>query len=240
MSNDIRREKRYPYPLPVTLTTGKVTDETRTRDVSFNGVFVFSELLVKLRQLVRLDVQLPWQEVSLTVHAMVVHLEESDTQPGVGLQFFGVGKSERETWNTFVNQVRQGVAERDLEAWDADIAPPRRDDERRDWGRFDTVLEVRLRTLDELVTLYTRDVSKGGMFLSTDLPLQPGADLLLEVVHPDTSQVHDLRAVVRRQVDGTGVGVEFVGLDQGARERFWGFVSDHLEWLGGEDLVLLE
>ena len=114
MSNaDIRREKRYPYPLETRLTTGKKTVETKTRDVSFNGVFVFSDLLAKLRQLVRLDMDLPWQEVTLTVHAMVVHLEEADSESGVGLQFFGVGKSGRETWNRFVDQVRQGVAERD-------------------------------------------------------------------------------------------------------------------------------
>lgn len=242
-----RRDQRYPYPLPVKLTWRRQTEHTTAKDVSFNGMFLPTSRDFALRQLVKLDTTLPWQDLLLSMHGMVVHLARSESAEvyshGVGVQFFGMGKDDREAWERFVEQVRQGVAALDDEGWLARVRMPEIPPEKRQFGRFVALLEVRADTLGQLVTMYTRDVSKGGMFLRTEATFAIGDLLHLSIVHPDTDEIFKLRGLVRRCVQDhgvQGVGVEFIGMTDGKREEFWRFVSDYLEELGAEELVPLE
>jgi uncharacterized protein (TIGR02266 family) len=110
------------------------------------------------------------------------------------------------------------------------LAPPDAlDPVRREHPRFAASLALELRTVDELRTLYTRDVSHGGMFIVTDLVLAPGTALVIEVVHPITRAVFMLEAEVRRASapgEAPGLGVEFVGVDDARRSAFIDFVRD--------------
>jgi len=241
-----RRDRRYPYPLPVKLTWRRRVEHTTARDVSFNGMFLPTSLQIALRQLVRLDLELPWDELLVSMHAMVVHVAHSasaeDHEHGIGVQFFGLGKSEKEAWLRFVERVRQGVAELDSEGWTVRLRRPQPKPERRQFGRFAALFEVRATHLGELVTMYTRDVSKGGMFLKTEVALGVGDLLHLTIHHPDTDESFSLRGLVRRQVsepEMLGVGVEFLGMTDAKREEFWRFVSDHLDEIGEDDLLPL-
>lgn len=68
--------------------------------------------------------------------------------------------------------------------------------------------------------LFTRDLSRGGLLLGTDLDLPVGASLLLHVAHPTTGDLVDLEAVVRhrlREPEYAGLGVSFVRLDDARR-----------------------
>ncbi len=113
--------------------------------------------------------------------------------------------------------------------------------ENRRFHRFPIVLEVWPRNLDELMRMYSRDVSVGGMFLPTarDIPLS--SELRLEIRHPHAESVFPLTAVVRRRSEQPlGIGVEFVGLDDRRRRQFFEFIHAPLPAAEADDLELFE
>jgi type IV pilus assembly protein PilZ len=235
MSTSIpRREKRFAYALPIRLSWRSERREATTKDVSVDGMFLPTPLPIELRHMVRLDMDLPGEEVRVSSRAMVVHVARDEgtdqTTQGVGVQFFDMGTDEREAWDRFMEMVKREASGSDP-GWDVRIRPPRPRPERRQFGRFAAILQVKAENLGELVTMYTRDVSKGGMFLKTDLDLAVGDLLALQIVHPDTFEIFSMRGMVRRIVqegDSLGVGVQFVGMSETRREEFWRFVSDYL------------
>lgn len=65
------------------------------------------------------------------------------------------------------------------------------------------------------VPLVTRDVSVGGLYLETDLPLDPGTEIVLELELKD--QVHFVIGQVRRtELRGglAGMGIELLDVDE--------------------------
>lgn len=97
--------------------------------------------------------------------------------------------------------------------------------ENRRFHRFPIVLEVCPRNFDELLRLYSRDVSVGGMFLPTTREIPVASELRLEIRHPHADSVFPMTAVVRRRsAQPVGVGVEFVGLDDRRRRQFFEFI----------------
>ena len=80
--------------------------------------------------------------------------------------------------------------------------------------------------------MYTRDISRGGMFLVTEHVVATGTVIRLDVRHPRSGEVFDLVCEVKRAESGgdeRGLGVEFVGMDEARREAFHKFVYDLLE-----------
>ncbi len=113
----------------------------------------------------------------------------------------------------------------------------------RRFARFPAVLEIRPRDLKELLRMYSRDVSVGGMFLSTAREFEVGTGLRLDVRHPHNESVFSLNAVVRRRTtQPLGIGIEFNDLDEKRRREFFEFI--HAPIPGDEDaeldLVLVE
>ncbi|MEZ4389764.1 MAG: PilZ domain-containing protein [Polyangiales bacterium] len=107
--------------------------------------------------------------------------------------------------------------------------PPPPAPTRRSFPRYDAELELDLRSESELYSLLTRDVSRGGMFIVTDAPLAPGAEVLLQVRHPARDEHFDLSAVVRRRgTNPSGLGVEFTDLTHERREAFMAFIQPGL------------
>jgi Tfp pilus assembly protein PilZ len=84
---------------------------------------------------------------------------------------------------------------------------------------------VRPRDLEDLYQLYSRDVSAGGMFLSTPRELEVGSEVRLDVRHPHNGATFHLTAVVRRRSgEPVGIGVELTGLDDRRRREFYDFI----------------
>ena len=113
---------------------------------------------------------------------------------------------------------------------------------RRRHQRYAAVLEVRVPSVGELETFFTRDVSRGGTFLYTDLDVREGQELFLEIVHPESQELFGVKSrVIRRVVErGTcGVGVEFVELDEAKRSEFWDFIHSALP-LHDDDILIIE
>jgi Tfp pilus assembly protein PilZ len=230
-----RRDTRYRVQIPLVLRCGGRTQKLVTEDVSFRGLFARTDTPPVLRQLIRIEAELPPAGVPFASHGMSVYvIEPANAEgrvPGVGIQFYAMGP-ERTKWEAFINHVRTS----------AEIVPPAEDavaPVRRIFPRYEVVLPVRPKNLEELYVFYSRDVSKGGMFLETEVEVDVGRELRLDVEHPDTKGVFGLEAVVRRQgrQPAHGIGVEFVNMDDGRRREFYEFVHSAIPELREVELV---
>jgi uncharacterized protein (TIGR02266 family) len=225
---------RYPVDLPVTLRWND-RDRRRTAvDVSEEGLFVESPDHVAAGELVQLVVGLPGGETirALCTVERVVMAEEASFcggMPGMGLRFFLMDSSLRTAWSTYLEQLRTGTVpepadpDRSEHVKDVPLIQLTRRNNNRRRGRF----RVRMKSQKSLEDFYTRNVSKGGMFISTQRPLTPGKTINLFVVHPVTGREYSLEAQVRwcRSGDDPGMGVQI--LDQSeADEQFLKFVNE--------------
>lgn len=76
------------------------------------------------------------------------------------------------------------------------------------------------------------DVSMGGLFLGSDIPLKTGTMMFLSFTIPGHKRpVRVTGQVVRRGAEdrtgSSGMGVRFVGLSEMARKRLEEFLEDH-------------
>jgi c-di-GMP-binding flagellar brake protein YcgR len=234
MSRERRREPRYPYRLPITLKFGGRAQETITEDISYSGVFAITDEPPEMRQLISLTSRLPNSGDTITPHAMAVFVLERGNRlgrtPGVGLQFYAVGGEVKRKWEAFIDSVRRK------------LGPPVPESHPREFVRYRLKLAVKPRSLDELMTLQTRDVSRGGMFLLTGEPLEVGRELAVDVFHPNSDEVFTIECVVRRVSEGppAGIGVEFHELDDRGRQAFAEFVHSALPELDADALELID
>lgn len=224
-----RREDRFAVRVPVTLRIGKETRQLYTGNVSFRGLFICTDNPPTLRQLISMELILPPKDELFTSHGMSVYVlepgQEIGQMPGVGVQFYAQAESARRQWEQFVSKIKNDPPDLPDDAID-----PVKRRHRRIAARF----EVRPKDLDELESIYTRDVSSGGMFLETDMLLEAGRTLSMTIYHPVSNRGFTLECVVRRRssVEPMGLGVEFTGMDESRRHRFEDFVADGLAALG--------
>ncbi len=229
--SDKRRDARFKARITVTVMKGRGGQSLLTEDVSFRGVFLRMDAPPALRQLVRLEMTLP-EGPTIRAHAMVVYrvAPGGDQAPGAGMQFYGLEGRERTHWESFVGKIRE-EAPRSRRSPIVLAPPDAPDPVRRRYERFAVRFEVRVSSLDELVSLYTRDISKGGMAVETDMDLETGTEVGLDLVHPQSHASFELDAIVRRKIrqpTATGLALEFIGMDDARREALARFVSAEL------------
>jgi len=85
---------------------------------------------------------------------------------------------------------------------------------------------------DGLFYVNSTDVSLGGVFLESDIPVKVGTMLLLSFVLPDhkrpvrvTGQV--VRMTARAKETSSGIGVRFLGLSEMAKRRLEEFLNSN-------------
>lgn len=81
---------------------------------------------------------------------------------------------------------------------------------------------------DGLFYVYSEDISMGGVFLASDIPMRLGTLLFLSFQLPEHKRyIRVTGEVVRRAGEaGGGMGVRFLGLSDLARRRLEDFLSD--------------
>lgn len=220
-----RREERFSVRFPVMLRVGREVRKLYTGDVSFRGLFICTDNPPTLRQLISIELKLPPNDDLFTSHGMSVYVlqpgQEIGHMPGVGVQFYAQAESQRRQWERFVAKIKSDPPSLP----DGAIDPIMRQ-HRRIAARF----EVRPKDLDELETIYSRDVSSGGMFLETEMELKVGKPLSVTIYHPVSDRGFTMECVVRRRSseEPLGLGIEFTGMDADRRHSFEGFVEDGL------------
>lgn len=223
VTEEKRREARYPARIVARIWRRSQMAEHLTNDVSYRGVFLRADAMPALRQLVKVELVLPNQQV-VSGHAMVVHLSErppgeekgTGAVPGMGLQFWGPIENQRE-WDQFIHGLR--VREK------AGLAAAKATDKvRRASERFRLSIEV---DFDGKRSM-TRDLSSNGMAIRTDLAMPVGTRTLLTMRAGDDEVFFD--AIVRRAISETGfrgLGVEFVSLTDDKRATLSRFLTAH-------------
>lgn len=237
MGIEKRKDRRYPFHVKAVLqsTHGEVV--AQTEDVSFKGIFLRTDTPLPERHLLRLKFTLPPGGDEFAIAGMVARSvpARDGKPPGAGVQFYGATSADLERWNQFIRWVASGAP-----APEAPAAPPAQtpaafppgtpDAVHRRFQRYAAVLNVNLRDMGELQQLYTKNLSLGGMFVSTMLDLPAGTPLKLEVIHPRSGERFDLEAAVRWRsgAPNFGLGLEFTGMNDRRREEFLEFVQTEL------------
>lgn len=241
------RERRYPVEITVELNLGRRRVRTVTDNVGANGLFARTDVAGQLRQLLSLSLDLPFGFGRLRAHGMVVHVvppRAVGATPGMGIVLYGLDDARRDQWARFVATLQRQVAEVPSRAFAAsivDIPPPA--PIRRRYESFAVVLEVRAALVQELVTMYTRDLARGSLLLQTPGAFVVGDGLVLRIVHPRRGDTLSVPCVVRRVVDDPsmrGIEVEFLDLDDGARALFWEFVGAQVDELEQLEVILVD
>lgn len=100
--------------------------------------------------------------------------------------------------------------------------------------RVDARLEVRFYHRDQFVKVYTENISRGGLFIVTDVLLEPGAEVGVDLVIPDLATVWHLTGRVAYRLDPEtarqlesqpGVGVELTEAEPSVMEAFRAYVQ---------------
>ncbi len=239
------------------MTASGVITDCVTSDVSFEGVFVETDppsesprdssgppssrpRALKLGELVRVTLLVPPQAAPLDVTAVVVHTVRRRKRSGAGLRFYGTGGSARAMWDRFIGHLRDEFPLMSGRA----VRLPRGEHFEPMLYRSEhqvAVLRVYVRSVAELYALIEPEIDH--MFVLTDEPVRIGAEIGLQLVHPDSEDIFELGAFVTRAVDQQGVrglDVEFLDLDAEKKQRLREFIDDGLEALFDEETFVEE
>ncbi len=231
MGIEKRKDRRFYYHVKVVLVLGRTEVVAQTQDVSFKGIFVRTDTPLPERHLLRLRFTLPPKGDTLTLTGMVARSVPGGhgTPPGVGVQFYGASGADLDRWNEFIRFVAANAPGAKA------VAPPpfppgTPDAVRRRFPRYAAALKVNVHDVGALEQLYTRNVSKGGLFVATALDLPAGTALKLSVIHPKTGEPFPLDAEVRWRAapPDAGLGLEFTHLDDARREAFFDFIRSEI------------
>jgi len=230
-----RRDPRYPVSLPAKLTCGKDTFELRTHDVSFRGLFIRTDTPPPLRDLVKIQLEMPPEGERIDLLGMAVYVVNPETaggrMPGVGVQFFGIGPEIRARWERFVQQVRQGLPQ-DPVAPVAEAKIPHTLHGNPQYRDYRPEFRVRPKSAEELLLIYNRHVLNNQLLLTTEVHLDPGTNLNMVVIHPTTDKVFTFTGVVRDRVDtsptSTCLIIDLTDLGDERKEAFSEFVDDNI------------
>ena len=120
-----RLYQRFPVHLKATLIRGKDAIAGHVVDVSFTGLFFTTSRPPPLRDLVKIDLELP-NAGMIRVLGMAVHIVRPGPgrkrRAGVGIQLFGIGPDVRAQWDRFVGEVRAKFIEAQDGSGDVDAA----------------------------------------------------------------------------------------------------------------------
>ncbi len=111
--------------------------------------------------------------------------------------------------------------------------------EHRRAPRLPVDIKVDYRTVGSFITDYTGNISKGGLFIRTSLPLEVGTRVRLRLTLPDGDAPFALDGVVRwtatardKEKATPGMGIEFLEFDEDVKRRLEALVKT-LEARGG-------
>ncbi len=228
---------RFEVELDVMLRHEGVDRPRVAVNVSGGGVFAESIDHVPIGELVQLVASIPGGSLAVlaTVERVVLSEEAAFVGgiPGLGLRFFLMDSKLRARWDDYLDSVQLGH-----EALPGD---PEASEHRRDVPlvlsrrtqkepRRGLRLALRVKDRDQLRSLYTRNVSQSGMFISTTEPMPQGTKLELSVIHPVTDRSFPLQGEVRWICDegdeadrGMGLALDF---PEGSEEAFLSFVNE--------------
>ncbi len=205
---DQRRHPRYEGQLDVLLVVAGREINCLAQDYSDAGVFVATDTPLPLGRLVRARISVPDQP-EFELFARVAWWrgpdQGPDTNPGMGLNFYGLRSPALPRWREWVAATSGAVL--------ASIGEDGR--VRRNHPRVRVALTVRIETREGSIEAVTRDVAVGGLFAPCDRPLPPGERVRVVLLHPMDGSQLALEGTVLRTEGGSEPGVRIEFTDPG-------------------------
>ena len=188
-----RKSPRVDVELDVFIQTVDGDVPCRTRDASYEGVYIVRQSPLPLRKLIRFRTVLPDSEHELQMLGLVAHTvnpveaQEQGRDPGMGIQLFSLGQKTRDQWREFVD----GLYEANPDA-------------RRTFEMDrDPVVELQVPNSAMLRKLRTVDLPNGRIFVHTADLYPAGTHVECRIIHPVTGDDFSLDARVVEVVDGS-------------------------------------
>jgi Tfp pilus assembly protein PilZ len=237
-----RRDKRYVLSLPVLITLAKKRIEAETADLGHGGMFVVTDAELALGQLIKVELLLPPRSETFEAPAKLVYLLPAiakDTRRGVGVQFYGLGRGVQDRWDAFIDHVRRTYPTTEERVATPQSAEPVHVDFKRSDAQVGA-LRVQVRSVNDLVRMQRRDLSRGTIFFATPGKAYAGDELALQIVHPLNGDVFEMQGKVRRVVDDAGIKgleLELVACDDDRRARFEDFIYDGMAELFDDEEI---
>jgi uncharacterized protein (TIGR02266 family) len=211
-----RRFARVDADLRVQFESASGFFSLRTGDISLGGMFIVTDQMLQVGEVLNLVLHLPGNAPVVSVQAEVVRLTDSPLAGlprGVGVRFLKLSKEARDTIQQFLHAHMTGGKSGK--------------DERRRHPRLERRIRLRFRIADHEGTSYSRDLSRCGVFIRTHEPPPVGSPIGVILVHPVNLQELHLPGRVVRSIPhdpanphvAPGVGVEFDRLTAHQQER---------------------
>jgi len=210
-----------------------------TTNISKGGLFIRTNKPCELRDKVEIVLVIPGTEIEVTALGEVIHVVGEDkataTMPaGMGIQLLELKKEDQEKIESFIKSAVKT---------DADILG------RRQHARVETRIRVRFESREALVEEYIHNISHGGIFIQTQKPKQVGEQIILVLIHPETSQEIMLKGEVARVVTTEdaqknnsypGMGIKFKEMEPYVKKQIDEFIKAETAKSAGKYLIVEE
>lgn len=206
MSDHGRRAPRFDVELPVDIGVFETRLTCETSNVSRFGLHIAQHPGCKPGDLIWLRLQLPDMNI---VEATMIARPVPEGVTGCGLSFSVFVHGSRRYWERYISTLEQG------QRGEAD--------ERRVFRRAQVSVVCHVGGT-EAEGFNTLDISAGGVYVATTLPMADESLVELVIVEPETeSHLVVTGRVIRR--DDEGVAFEFVDVDDPTRKKLRAFVG---------------
>ncbi len=247
-----RRDVRYMVALPVLLVLPHRRIQAEAVDVAHGGMFVLTpeqlitgpaaEDALVVGRLIRVEMALPTLTNIFCASAKLVHRRPAlarDERRGAGVQFYGLGRENQARWDAFIEYVRMQYPGSEERSATLATAEPVDASYLRTSAQVGT-LRVEVRHVRDLLTMLRRDLKSQRIFLTSRAKAFIGDELAINVVHPLTEDVFELRGQVRRIVDDgglRGLELDLLACDAARCERFEEFIYDAMAPMFDDELI---
>jgi len=194
-----------------------------TKDISRGGLFIRTRNTFKPQTVLEINLRLPGYDKPFNIVGEVVHsidvetAEKNGWEPGMGIQIVDFEEGATRALEGYVSS---RLKENPLSTPD-----------RRKHARVPVRLRVKFPSLEVLQEDYSKDISRGGIFIQTQKPRGVGDEMIVTLVHPVSGEELDLDGEVVRVSreeshkpgSVSGMGIQFKDMDQEkvkAVERF--------------------
>jgi hypothetical protein len=194
-------ELRFRCAVPVTLRRRGTDLNLLTSEVSFKDAFVRTSSAPPLNSLVRLVFTLPPDDAQITLSAHVTGAVSADDArdhyPGFVARFVGLDGAAKERWESLVQSLRG----EELGATDTTVvfAPLSYVDLFQSQGPAAGDLWLQPASVEELDQIVREQVPSGTVYVPTETPVTPGANVVIQLLHPVTQAVFAIDGVVKRR-----------------------------------------
>ena len=248
-SAERRRSLRIPVNLTLEAMTRSGSQFYTTRDVSLQGCYVETDNILEPDHVVKVVMYLPGDEEGIRFVAHVRHGErgaradpddpEAYLRPsGMGLEIFVIDGRQKARWVEFISTMAQayedehGNEEAEGRTDDGEPESPRRaasarpssgmNHPRRQHVRHPVRMEVQLNDMKSLFSLFSKNLSVGGIYVESERKPPLGDHVEVTVGHPLTGEQLVIPGKVAR-TDEAGIGIRFTGLTESERRDFLRF-----------------